>query len=212
MIALDTVTLRGEGRSILDRVTFTFGPGIWHLAAAPSRDARLVLHLLAGQCAPAGGDLRCRGARSWLLGQFAPFGVHLRGLDIIDTLCSLYALERRGTFRLFHDLLEQPQWLTVRFDRWPQIPRRQFGHIAFIAPAFDNYLLDVSPVLAQPEFYRRWRTLFDTRIVGKTAIIVSGEHRAALRDFPGERLTLSEGRLHPARDATAALPPAMAAE
>ncbi|HEY5210120.1 MAG TPA: hypothetical protein VIJ42_11835 [Stellaceae bacterium] len=207
MIALDGITLHDEGRVILDRVSVTFGPGMWHLAAAPARDARVLLHLLAGQQAPFGGTVRCRGARSWLLGQFAPFGLHLRGLDIIDTLCSLYALERRGTFRLFHDLLEQPEWLAVRFDRWPRALQRQFGHIAFIAPAFDNYLLDVSPVLPQPDFYRRWRILFGARVAGKTVIIASGEHRAALHDFPGERMTLGAGRLHAAGDA-----PAMAAE
>ena len=46
------------------------------------------------------------------------------------------------------------------FDRWPQALQRQFGHIAFLAPAFDIYLLDVSPVLADADFYPRWRALF----------------------------------------------------
>lgn len=127
---------------------------------------------------------------------------------MIDTLCGLYALERHGTFRLFQDLFADPDWLTARFDRWPQALQKQFGHIAFIAPVFDVYLLDISPVLSDADFYRRWRALFLERAAGKTAIIASGEHRAALRDFPGNRVALATGTLNRAEQ----LPPAMAAE
>jgi hypothetical protein len=209
MIRLDAVTLIERGRAVLSRASFDFSAGLWHIAAEPHGDARLLIELLAGQQAPAEGAVRYGGARSWPLGQSALFGSYLSGLDTIDALCSLYALERRGTVRLFHDLFAAPEWLTVRFDRWPPALQRQFGQIALLAPAFDIYLLDVSPVLPDIDFYRRWRALFQERAFGKTVIVASGDHRAALRDFPGERVTLAGGTLH--REAAAAAP-AIAAE
>ena len=210
MIRLDAVTLIERARAVLDRASFDFSAGIWHVAAEPHGDARPLIDLLAGQLAPAEGLVRYSGARSWPLGQTALFGSYLSGLDMIDTLCSLYALERRGTFRLFQDLFADPDWLTARFDRWPPALQRQFGHIALLAPAFDIYLFDVSPVLPDAEFYGRWRALFQARATGKTVIVASGDHRAALRDFPGERLMLSGGTLRRAEAARAS--PAMAAE
>lgn len=196
MIRLDDITLIAHRRAVLDRASFHFSPGVWHIAGNPPGDARLLIYFLAGYHEPAGGAVRCAGSRSWPLGQTAPFGPALSGLDIIDTLASLYALERRATFRLFRDLLTAPEFLAVQFDRWPQASQRQFGHIAFLAPAFDIYLLDVSPALADADFYPRWRALFRARIAAKTVIVASGEHRAALRDFPGARLSLSGGLLH----------------
>jgi hypothetical protein len=156
--------------------------------------------------------VRCKGARSWPLAQAASFGATLTGLDIVDTLCSLYALERRATLRLFRDLLADPDWLALRFDRWPQALQRQFGHIAFVAPAFDTYLLDVSPVLSDGDFYPRWRALFRARIAGKIAIIASGEHRAALRDFPGTKVVLAGGAVHRDEIASIDVSDVMAAE
>ena len=41
----------------------------------------------------------------------------------------------------------------------------------------------------------RWRPLFLDRIAGKIVIMATGDHRAALRDFPGERVLLASGRL-----------------
>jgi ABC-type polysaccharide/polyol phosphate transport system ATPase subunit len=216
MIGLDAVSLTtgyDHGRRvILDRASFAFTPGLWHVAAEPASDARHLVQFLAGSHRPVEGNVACRGPRSWPLAQFAPFGPYLSGLDIIDTLCSLYALERRETFHLFHALFSQPDWLAVRFDRWPVSLRRRFGHIAFLAPAFEVYLLDATPVLPDRDFYRRWRTLFLERVAGKVTIIASGEHRAALRDFPGERLLLSGGKLRRVSQSPSELAPTMAAE
>lgn len=209
MIALDAVTLATRDRRVvLNGASFAFTSGIWHVAAEPPTDARLLVHCLAGQHEPASGAVRCDGARSWPLGQSAIFGAALSGLDMIDTLCGLYALERSGTFRLFQELFAAPDWLTARFDRWPRALQKQFGHIAFLAPTFDVYLLDISPVLPDADFYRRWRALFLERAAGKTVIVAAGEHRAALRDFPGERIVLAGGMPHRAEPA----PSAMAAE
>jgi hypothetical protein len=58
-------------------------------------------------------------------------------------------------------------------------------------------------VLPQTDFYPRWRALFQQRIAGKVAIVAGGEHRAALQDFPGERLVLSGGALRRAGDTAA---------
>jgi hypothetical protein len=153
------------------------------------------MQVLADYREPDRGRVRCVAQRSWLLGQFAPVGMYLSGYDIIDTFCALYELQPRGTFRFFEQMMEEPDWLGLRFDRWPQATQRQFGHAAFLVPAFDVYLLDVTPVLPSADFYRRWRDLFRARIAGKTAIVASGGHRAALQDFPGRRLHLASGML-----------------
>ena len=216
MIALDRVSYsvrdHAGRRVILDHASFAFTPGIWHVSADPTGDARLLVRLLAGYHAPAEGRINCRGPRSWPVAQFAPFGPYLTGLDIIDTLCSLYAVERRGALRLFHDLLDQPQWLAHRFDRWPQPAQRQFGHIAVLAPVFETYLLDLSPVLPDGDFYRRWSELFRRRTQGRTVIIASGQHRAARRDFAGIGLVLAQGTLRRAAPDGVAASPALAAE
>ncbi|MGH6991620.1 MAG: hypothetical protein ACREE3_17105, partial [Stellaceae bacterium] len=183
-------------RIVLNRASFGFGPGIYHIAAAPTADARLLVQLLAGHRAPGDGRIRCSGPRSWPMAQFAPFGIYLTGLDGIDVLCSLYALDRPGTFRLFRELMTEPEWLRQRLDRWPSRAQRQFGQIALLAPVFDSYLLDLSPVYPEPNFQRRWAPLFRQRIAGRTVIIASGEHRAALRQFPGRHLLLTGGTLH----------------
>ncbi len=212
MIALDAATLVEHGRPVLNGASFDFAPGIWHVADERPGDARLLIELLAGHRAPAAGAVRCAGARSWPLSRTAPFGFALSGLDMIDALASLYALDRRATVRLFAAMMPDADWLSVRFDRWPQRLQRHFGHVAFLAPTFDVYLLDVSPVLPERELYERWRALFQTRIAGKTVVVTSGDHRAALRDFPGARLTLARGALHRAETAAERAPPAMAAE
>jgi hypothetical protein len=216
MIRLDAVSFEvrehAGRRAVLDRASFTFGPGIHHVASEPAGDARHLVQLLAGYRAPSGGRIACRGPRSWPLAQFAPFGVYLTGLDIIDTLCALYALERRGTFGLFRALMPEAEWLERRFDRWPQPVQRQFGHVALLAPVFESYLLDVSPVLPDADFYRRWADLFRRRIAGRSVVIASGHHRAAWRDFPGTRLILTQGGLHPAEGEASGAHPALAAE
>jgi ABC-type polysaccharide/polyol phosphate transport system ATPase subunit len=211
MIRLEHATLIERGRAVLDRVSFDFAPRIWHIAERQHGDARLLIELLAGQRRPATGTVRSAGARSWALAQVAGFGADLNGIDLIDMIVSLYALDRGDTVRLFRDLFPDAARLAQRFDRWPAALQRRFAHIAILAPAFDTYLLDVSPVLAEPDFYPRWGALFLARTAGKTVIVADNEHRAALRDFPGERLILADGTLRPA-ERTAATPPAMAAE
>lgn len=195
MIRLDGVTAIEHGRAVLDRASFDFTPGIWHLADEHNGDARLLIDVLAANRGVAGGVVRCEGARSWPIAQAASLGAHLNGLDMIDMLASLYALERRATQCLFQEMFDRPEWLPVRFDRWPPILRRHFGHIAILAPVFDVYLLDVSPVLPESDFYSRWRSLFQQRIAGKIVIAASGDHHAARRDFPGARLLLADGAL-----------------
>jgi len=212
MIRLDDVTVIEHGRAILRRVSFDFAPGVWHLAEEHHGDARLLIDVLAGRRGVAAGVVRCSGARSWPLAQAASLGVYLSGLDMIDMLASLYALERRATQYLFQDLFDQPEWLPRRFDRWPQSLQRRFGHIAMLAPVFDVYLIDISPVLPDGEFYRRWRALFQQRVRGKTVIIASGDHHAARRDFPGPRLLLAGGSLSRAERGATPLRPALAAE
>ncbi|HEX4111621.1 MAG TPA: hypothetical protein VH020_03720 [Stellaceae bacterium] len=214
MIALDAVTLtvreNQAQRALLDRASFRFTPGIWHIAADPPGDARHLVQFLATCREPAAHGIRCDGPRSWPLAQFAPFGPYLTGIDIIDAMSSLYALERRGTVRLFQYLIDDADWLLARFDRWPPVLQRQFGHIAFLAPAFENYFLDISPIFPDDAFQRRWQPLFHERIAGKTVIIASGQHRATLRDFPGQTLALSGATL---RGTGATVPPpALAAE
>jgi hypothetical protein len=214
MIALDAVTLTARenqnARAILDGVSFRFTPGVWHVAADPPGDARLLVQYLATCRDPAAHGIRCDGARSWPLAQFAPFGPYLTGIDIIDAMCSLYGLEWRGTVRLFQYLIDDADWLVARFDRWPQLLQRQFGHIAFLAPQFENYFLDVSPIFPGENFQRRWQPFFRQRIAGKTVIIAGGQHRALLREFPGRTLILSGAGL---RDAGGTMPPpALAAE
>jgi capsular polysaccharide transport system ATP-binding protein len=211
MIRLEHVTLLERGRAVLDGVSFDFGSGVWHIAERQQGDARLLIDLIAGQRRPAAGTVRSEGARSWPLAQVAGFGTYLSGIDLIDMIVSLYALDRGDTVRLFRDLFPDATRLAQRFDRWPSGLQRRFAHIAILAPAFDSYLLDVSPVLAEPDFYPRWRALFLARTAGKPVIVADNDHRAALRDFPGERLLLADGTLRPA-DRTAAVPPAMAAE
>jgi hypothetical protein len=199
MIALEDVTLtvreHARRRIVLRRASHRFGPGVVHLSADPADDARLLIELLAGFCRAESGSVQGRGLRSWPLARFAPFGMYMTGLDIIDTLCSLYELERRETFQFFRRMLDQPEWLAQRFDRMPQAAQRQFAHTAFLAPDFAVYLLDLTPILPFAEFYRRWRPLFLDRIAGKIVIMATGDHRAAMRDFPGERLLLASGRL-----------------
>jgi hypothetical protein len=212
MIALDAVTLTAPDsqtrRAILDRASFRFTPGVWHIAADPPGDARLLVQFLASCPEPAERGISCDGPRSWPLAQFAPFGPYLTGIDIIDAMCSLYALEWRGTVRLFQYLIDDADWLLARFDRWPPAMQRQFGHIAFLAPAFENYFLDISPVFPDVDFQRRWLPLFRQRTEGKTVIVASGQHRAALREFPGQTLILSGAALRAGGGAT----PSVAAE
>jgi hypothetical protein len=199
-------------RTVLERASFQFGAALYHVAAEPAGDARLLVQLLAGHRVPDGGTIDGHGPRSWPMGQFAPFGLYLSGLDIIDALSSLYVLERRGTFRLFRDLMTEPEWLSIRFDRWPRRDQRQFAQIALLAPIFEIYLLDISPVFPETGFHRRWSDLFRQRIAGRTAIIASGQHRAARRDFPGEELVLVGGMLRPAERTERVNPRALAAE
>lgn len=200
MIRLDRATLHAgvpnRRRAVLDGATFSLAPGIWHLSAEPASDARLLLDVFAGERPLDGGEITRDGRCSWPLAQFAALGPALTGLDLIDTVCALYDLERRGTFHFFRHLLDEPDWLGRRFDRWPAAAQRQFGHALFLAPAFDIYLLDVTPVLPDGEFYRRWRVLFRVRAAGKLVVIAAGEHRAAQRDFPGHRLRLAGGVLY----------------
>lgn len=212
MIRLDVVTVVERGRAVLNGASFDFAPGIWHIAEEDHGDARLLIDVLAGHCPVATGTVRCDGARSWPLAQVASLGAYLSGLDMIDILVSLYALERRATRRLFYDLFHEPEWLPIRFDRWPLKLQRRLGHIAMLAPVFDVYLLDVSPVLPDVEFYLRWRALFEQRIEGRSVIIASGDHRAAHRDFPGSRLLLADGTLRQVDGAIAPVRQALAAE
>lgn len=214
MIRLDRASLSvragTERRAVLDDASFDFGPGIWHLSAAPAGDARLLVGLIAGHYPLDAGSIRRDGLCSWPLSQAAALGPGLTGLDLIDLVCSLHDLERRVTFDFFRDLIEAPDLLGQRFDRWPQAAQRQFAHTAFLAPEFDAYLLDVSPVLPDGAFYRRWRALFGARIAGKVAIIAAAEHRAARRDFPGHRVRLAAGALR--RETETAALPLLAAE
>jgi ABC-type polysaccharide/polyol phosphate transport system ATPase subunit len=199
MIRLDSATIAVDApagrRMLLDGASFEFGPGLRHLDGHPTGDARLLVRFLAGTAAPDDGHIVRRGLRSWPLGETAPLGFDLTGDDTIEGLCSLYDLERDRTARYFRELLDHPEWLGRRLDRWPTSARRQFGHAAFLAPAFDIYLLDLSPVLPDGAFYRRWRALFRARTAGKTVIAATGRHRAARRDFPGETVTLASGVL-----------------
>lgn len=195
MIALDRATVLAGSRAPLWRASFDFTPGIWHVTAARPGDARLLLQLLAGQIVPQEGTVRAGGARSWLLGQTLPLGGALSGIDTIDTLASLYGLHRGETLALFRGLLREPGYLAAPLERWPVALQRQFAHIAFLAPEFDSYLLDVSPILPDAAFIARWMPLFRQRAAGKVAI-VAGDHRAALRDLPGTRMILRNGALH----------------
>ncbi|HEY7990153.1 MAG TPA: hypothetical protein VID77_02095 [Stellaceae bacterium] len=194
MIALDCVTMVSHGRAPLRRASFDFTPGIWHVAAEQPGDARMLIHLLAGQIAPQEGAVCAAGRRSWPLGQTMPLGAALTGIDTIDTLASLYGLHRGETLALFRALLTAPVYLSARLERWPPALQRQFAQIAYLAPPLDIYLLDVSPILPDAKFMARWLPLFRERIAGKVAI-VAAEHRAALRDLPGARLMLRDGAL-----------------
>ena len=209
MIALDRVTLLTRGRAVLRGASFAFTPGIWHVGSEPAGDARLLIQLLAGQIAPHDGAVRRAGARSWLLGQSMPLGGALTGIDTIDTLAALYGLHRGETLNLFRALLPAPDFLAVPLERWPAAMQRQFSHIAFLAPAFDIYLLDVSPILPDAGFMTRWLPLFRARLARKVAILAA-EHRAARRELSGARLTMRDGALHAVRGDV--LGPAMAAE
>ncbi len=199
MIRLDRVTLwSGNGaqrRLVLDRASFAFTPGLWRIASEPASDAQRLVRFLAGYRAAEHGQIQSAGLCSWPIAQFAPLGMYLTGADLVDTLCALYALDRAGTFRFFQDMLDEPAWLGHRFDRWPQAAQRQFGLVAFLAPAFDVFLLDVAPVLRGANFAGRWRALFQERSAGKVAIFACADHRALGRDFAGTSLYLSAGAL-----------------
>ena len=208
MIELDRarfVDVRSERRAVLDSVSFQFSPGIWHLEATPAGDARTLIGVVAGHVPLAGGATRRHGLCSWPLSQVATLGAHLNGGDLVDLMASLHDLDPRGTTRFFRDMLDEPALLGERFDRWPQAAQRQFTHTAILAPTFDNYLIDMSPVLSDSDFYRRWRALFAARTDGKTVLMASGGHRAARRDFPGTILRLSHGVLRPAPEPVAPL-------
>jgi capsular polysaccharide transport system ATP-binding protein len=199
VIVLDNVTLPGAGvseqASVLDRVSVSLTPGIVHIEAEHAADRNRFIDLLAGRTRPKEGVVRARGRVSWPLGEVRGFWSRLTGYQSIDFFCSAFNLDRGDTFRFFHEIMDEPEWLKKGIDTWSRSALTQFMHASYIAPQFDVYLIRSTPVLPQQEFFLRWKLLFLHRVAGKTVIMGTG-HRAARTAFPGEVLWLRSGKLH----------------
>ena len=200
MIRLDGLTktfaLRGQRRTVINRVTLDLPPGrAVALLGRNGAGKSTLLRLIAGTMRPSAGRVHLTGSVSWPVGYAGSFHGDLTGAQNARFIARIYGVDSDELVdfaQQFADL-GPPFHLPFRSYSAGMKARLAFG--VSMGIAFDTYLVDEVTAVGDAAFRAKSAALFRERMAHAGAVVVS-HAMGQIRELCDAACVLEGGQLH----------------
>ncbi len=187
--------VRGEYRQVISNLSMSLPPGkafglLGHNGAGKST----LLQMIAGTMQPSSGRVVRAGRMSWPIGGANSFHRDLTGLQNTRFLARAYGVDSDELVDFVQDFAEIGRHFDMPLRSYSSGMRSRLAFGVAMGIPFDSYLIDEVTAVGDARFKRKSRAVFQARMAGAGAIMVS-HSMSEMRNFCESGLLLNAGRL-----------------
>ncbi|MEH6547541.1 MAG: ABC transporter ATP-binding protein [Sneathiella sp.] len=200
MIELIKVTksynLKGVRKSILHDVSFRF-PHDRNVAVLGDNGAgkSTLLRLIAGTEMPDSGQIYRTSRVSWPLGFAGGFNGTMTGIENIRFVARIYGEDTEDVIEYVREFAELGSSIALPIKTYSSGMKARLAFGLSMAINFDCYLVDEIIAVGDPNFKRKSRNVFSSKLANAQIIMVS-HSTAQIRDFCNCGVYLVDGRVY----------------
>lgn len=197
--------VRGQYRQVITNLSMSLPPGkaiglLGHNGAGKST----LLQMIAGTMQPSSGRIVRAGRMSWPIGGANSFHRDLTGLQNTRFLARAYGVDSDQLVDFVRVFADIGRHFDMPLRSYSSGMRSRLAFGAAMGIPFDSYLIDEVTAVGDARFKRKSRAVFQARMAGAGAIMVS-HSMSEMRSFCESGLLLNAGRLEYFDDIHAAI-------